>query len=149
MKRLTAAAILLCASTAAFAQTQAPGTASQDMAASGTAASANRFMTEQTQSQWLVGNLWNKKVYDAAGKSIGDVKDVAINNDGKVQAIIVGVGGFLGLGEKNVAVNYDYLQKAGGIKDDRVVLDMSEQQLRSAPDFKRLTSSGGNSSTTR
>ena len=107
MKSLTAAALLLCASTAAFAQTQAPGTASLDTAASGAAASAGRFMTEQRQGQWLVGNLWNKKVYDGAGKSIGDVKDVLVGHDGKITAFILGVGGFLGVGEKDVAVPFE------------------------------------------
>lgn len=103
--------------------------------------SANRFTTNQAQGQWLVGNLWDKSVYNAAGKSIGELKDVLIDKDGKVSALVVGVGGFLGLGEKNVAVDYDYLQKNGGITPNRITLGMSEEDLRNAPEFERSSSS--------
>ncbi len=105
------------------------------------APSANRFTTNQGPNQWLVGSLWNKKVYNASGQSIGDLNDVLIDKDGKVSALIVGVGGFLGIGEKNVAVDYDYLQKNGGVTPNRVVIGMSEQDLRNAPTFQRETSS--------
>ena len=104
-------------------------------------ASANRFTTNQAQGQWLVGNLWDKSVYNAAGKSIGELKDVLIDKDGKVTALVIGVGGFLGLGEKNVAVDYDYLQKNGGITPNRITLGMSEEDLRNAPKFERNNSS--------
>jgi hypothetical protein len=79
-------------------------------------------------------------VYNAAGKSIGELKDVLIDKDGKVTALIIGVGGFLGLGEKNVAVNYGELQKSGGITPDRITLGMSEEDLRNAPKFERNSS---------
>jgi len=101
-------------------------------------ASPTHFRNIQGQDQWLVGNLWNKHVYNAAGQSIGDMKDVLIDRDGKVVAVVIGVGGFLGLGEKNVAVDYDFLKANGGITGDRIVLGMNEQDLRSAPDFQRL-----------
>ena len=80
-------------------------------------------------------------MYNAAGKSIGELKDVLIDKDGKVSALVVGVGGFLGLGEKNVAVDYDYLQKNGGITPNRITLGMSEEDLRNAPKFERNSSS--------
>ena len=105
------------------------------------APSANRFTTNEGQGQWLVGNLWDKSVYNASGKSIGELKDVLIDKDGKVSALVIGVGGFLGLGEKNVAVDYDYLQKNGGITPNRITLGMSEEDLRNAPKFERSSSS--------
>ena len=147
MKCLAAAALVLMVASPAFAQ-NAPGTDSTapratapSITTSQASADANRFLTNEGQDQWLVGNLWNKSVYNGAGKSIGDVKDVLINKDGKVAAIVVGVGGFLGLGEKNVAVDFNYLEKNGGISPNRIVLNMSEQDLRSAPDFRRPSSS--------
>src|SRR5208282_4690855 len=78
-------------------------------AAGANEANASRFMINEASNQWLVGNLWNKSVYNAQGKSIGELKDVLIGPDGRIQALVVGVGGFLGLGEKNVAVDYNYL----------------------------------------
>jgi sporulation protein YlmC with PRC-barrel domain len=142
MKSLTAAAIAVLLSTSAYAQQAPSANPSNDTMSNTTSApSANRFTTNQAQGQWLVGNLWDKSVYNAAGKSIGELKDVLIDKDGRVSALVVGVGGFLGLGEKNVAVDYDYLQKNGGITPDRITLGMSEEDLRNAPKFQRSSSS--------
>jgi sporulation protein YlmC with PRC-barrel domain len=99
----------------------------------------NRFMTNEGPNQWLVGNLWNKSVYNAQGKAIGELKDVLIGQDGRIQALIVGVGGFLGLGEKNVAVDFNYLEKNGAITPNRITLNMTDQDLRNAPTFVRQT----------
>ncbi len=142
MKFLTAAAVAVLLSSSAYAQ-QSPGTDASHNAMQNTtsAPSANRFTTNEGQGQWLVGNLWDKSVYNAAGKSIGELKDVLIDKDGKVSALVVGVGGFLGLGEKNVAVDYDYLQKNGGITPNRITLGMSEQDLRNAPKFEHNSNS--------
>ena len=142
MKSITAAAIAVLLSTSAYAQ-QAPSAnpSNNTMSNTTSAPSANRFTTNQAQGQWLVGNLWDKSVYNAAGKSIGELKDVLIDKDGRVTALVIGVGGFLGLGEKNVAVDYDYLQKNGGITPDRITLGMSEEDLRNAPKFQRSSSS--------
>ena len=142
MKSVTAAAIAVLLSTSAYAQQAPSANPSNDTMSNTTSApSANRFTTNQAQGQWLVGNLWDKSVYNAAGKSIGELKDVLIDKDGRVSALVIGVGGFLGLGEKDVAVDYDYLQKNGGITPDRITLGMSEEDLRNAPKFQRSSSS--------
>ncbi len=79
MKYLAAAALALLVASPALAQ-QAPGTDStapgQAMHAPAQTGDANKFMTNEASNQWLVGNLWNKSVYNAQGKSIGDFKDV-------------------------------------------------------------------------
>jgi sporulation protein YlmC with PRC-barrel domain len=153
MKFLAAAAIALLMATPALggpgtdstapSATPAPSPAAQPSPPPPAAkpaneqANAGKFVTKEGQDEWLVGNLWNRNVYDASGKSIGDVKDVLIDKDGKVAAIVIGVGGFLGLGEKNVAVDYNLLKQNGGISPNRIVLNMSEQDLRSAPSFNR------------
>lgn len=143
MKYLAAASLALLVVSPALAQ-QAPGTDTtapgQAMHAPAQTGDANKFMTNEASNQWLVGNLWNKSVYNAQGKSIGDLKDVLIGPDGRIQAMVIGVGGFLGLGEKNVAVDYDYLQKNGSIAPNRITLHMTEQDLRSAPAFNRMSS---------
>jgi sporulation protein YlmC with PRC-barrel domain len=109
----------------------------------------NQFQTNQAQDQWLVGNLWRKNVYNQAGQSIGDLNDLIIDKDGKIAAVVIGVGGFLGLGEKNVAVHFDQLQQHGGVSPNRIVLNMSEQDLRNAPTFQRSSSGSSSSSTNR
>jgi sporulation protein YlmC with PRC-barrel domain len=143
MKYLASAALALCLVSPALAQ-QAPGTnapapsANQPaMNAPAPAGEANKFMTNEGQNQWLVRDRWNKSVYNAQGKSIGDLNDVLVGPDGKIQALVIGVGGFLGLGEKNVAIDYNYIEKNGNITPDRITLNMTEQDLRSAPTFNR------------
>ncbi len=148
MKYLTAIVLLVLAFTPAAAQTAAPGTETPAPSVTPVppvSTPASNFVTHQTQDQWLVGNVWGKRVYNAAGQGIGDVKDVLIGRDGKVAGVVIGVGGFLGLGEKNVAVDFDFLQKNGSIGGDRIVLGMNEQDLRAAPDFQRIKPAGSTS----
>lgn len=156
MKYLAAAALALTMAAPALAQ-QAPGADANKPAANQPApvtaqaagnqpapamaqAAANKFMTNSAPNQWLVGTLWNKAVYDKSGKSIGDLKDVVVGPDGKIEALVIGVGGFLGLGEKSIAIDYDYVGKNGSITPNRITLNMSEQDLRSAPTFNRGSS---------
>jgi sporulation protein YlmC with PRC-barrel domain len=147
MKYLATAALALCLVSPALAQ-QAPGTnapapsANQPaMNAPAPAGDLNRFMTNEAANQWLVRDRWNKSVYNAQGKSIGDLNDVLVGPDGKIQALVIGVGGFLGLGEKNVAIDYNYIERNGNITPDRITLNMTEQDLRSAPTFNRTKGS--------
>jgi len=104
---------------------------------------SERFRQAQGSDQWLVGNLWNKNVYNSSGESIGNLNDIVIDKDGRIAAVVVGVGGFLGLGEKNVAVDYNHLRQNGGITPDRVTINMTKEDLSSAPSFQRRGSSSG------
>ena len=49
---------------------------------------ANEFMTNEAPNAWLVGNLWNKSVYNQSGKQIGDLKDVLIAPDGRSKPLL-------------------------------------------------------------
>jgi hypothetical protein len=62
--------------------------------------------------------------------------DVLVGSNGQINAVIVGVGGFLGAGEKDVAVNFSSIQKA--MKDSKVYLtmDTTKDALKNAPGFK-------------
>jgi hypothetical protein len=53
-----------------------------------------------------VTNFYKQSVYDPSDNKIGDVDDVLIDKEGRVTAVIIGVGGFLGMGEKDVAVPF-------------------------------------------
>lgn len=72
------------------------------------------FVTVPETGAWRVSDLQGKAVYDSQGTSIGDIKDVLVSQNGSVNAVIIGVGGFLGIGEKNVAVNMSALQLGPG-----------------------------------
>src|ERR1700694_1386929 len=53
-----------------------------------------------------VTNFYKQNVYDPSDNKIGDIDDVIIDKAGSVSALIVGVGGFLGMGEKDVAIPF-------------------------------------------
>jgi sporulation protein YlmC with PRC-barrel domain len=85
----------------------------------------------------LVSNLLNASVYGPGDSTIGEIEDILIKSDGKIEGLVVSVGGFLGLGEKNVALKMDrfkVMPEADGRA--RITVSATEQELREAPEFK-------------
>ena len=66
-------------------------------------ATAPNFVASQKPDQWLASKFKGTDVLGADNQKIGDVSDILFDKSGKVDAIIVSVGGFLGLGSKHVA----------------------------------------------
>ncbi|MGO4526237.1 PRC-barrel domain-containing protein [Microvirga sp. 2MCAF35] len=72
--------------------------------------SSGQFMTQMQSNQLMASDLIGTRVVSANNESIGDVNDVILDRNGQVMAAVVGVGGFLGIGEKNVAVPFNSLE---------------------------------------
>ncbi|HWA18636.1 MAG TPA: PRC-barrel domain-containing protein [Devosia sp.] len=91
-------------------------------------------------SDMLVSRILNMPVYNGTGndaQQVGTINDLILSGTGEVAAVVVGVGGFLGLGEKQVAVDYSALQfTVAEDNTERYVLDTTVEQLTSAPDFQ-------------
>jgi sporulation protein YlmC with PRC-barrel domain len=88
----------------------------------------------------LATNIIGENVYNGTGddaENIGDVNDIVISADGKVEAVVVGVGGFLGIGEKDVAVNFAELDWAERDGDRWLVSSLTKEQLESQAAFDR------------
>ena len=107
-----------------------------------TAAMASSTATKMTMSgeAVLASNLLGKQVYtsaDADAESVGDINDVVMDQNGNTEWVIVGVGGFLGMGEKEVALSIeqvDWVERDG----ERVVItNMTKAQLEAAAEFNR------------
>jgi PRC-barrel domain len=83
-----------------------------------------------------VTNYYKQNVYDPSDAKIGEITDVLIGNDGKVEAFIMSVGGFLGLGEKDVAVPFSAVR--GTEKNGRWYLTMNatKDTLKAAHGYK-------------
>jgi sporulation protein YlmC with PRC-barrel domain len=71
-----------------------------------------QFMTQMQGQQMMASKLIGTTVVSANNESIGDVNDVILDRNGQVMAVVVGVGGFLGIGEKDVAVPFASLEFA-------------------------------------
>ncbi|WP_397473965.1 PRC-barrel domain-containing protein [Pusillimonas sp.] len=77
--------------------------------------------------------LKGKSVYNENDEKVGDVKDLVMSTDGKVTHVILGVGGFVGVGEHPVAIPYDEINQSG----DRVTLQgYTKDQLKEMPAFE-------------
>jgi hypothetical protein len=78
---------------------------------------------------------FKQSVYDPAKDKIGTVDDVVLGDNGQVTGLIIGVGGFLGAGEKDVAVAFDAVHAE--MKDGAwyLTLDTTKDALKSAPGF--------------
>jgi hypothetical protein len=75
--------------------------------ASATGGASGRFVTQQQQNQWRASRLIGINVYGANNERIGDINEVLVDRQGNADAVVVGVGGFLGIGEKNVALPFN------------------------------------------
>ena len=98
---------------------------------------AEKFVNTQTSDQWLASDLIGMKVSGNGDESIGSISDLLVDKEGNIVAAVVGVGGFLGIGQKNVAISFDTFtitQDKDGNPQTR--LSMTKQELEKAPDFK-------------
>jgi sporulation protein YlmC with PRC-barrel domain len=135
-KLATVVAISMLVSTAALAQTQ----------------------TASDKGQWQASKLIHMNVYNAQNEKIGDIKELMLDKSGKVNTVAIGVGGFLGMGERDVAVKFDQLKwsneppksassaatttgsaQSQANRDrnypDHAVLDTTKDQLKAMPQF--------------
>ena len=152
LKRIMAvAAVSGLALTSALAQTTTPPSSPSTSPTSATPAApapkasaavspagkAN-FVTKQTADQHLASKFNGTDVIGADDAKIGDVSDVLFDKDHKVIAFIVGVGGFLGIGAKDVAIDPASFQAVPGkdATDTKLRLSMTKDELKAAPAFE-------------
>ncbi len=102
----------------------------------GTAGSTAQIMTTLPTHATAVSNWYDQNVYDQQDNKVGEIKDMLLDQQGRVQAVIVSVGGFLGMGEKDVAVAFDAVTPTQ--RDNRwcLAINVNKDQLRSATGFR-------------
>ncbi len=126
-------------------------------AAQAQTAAAPQFMTEVGAQDMLASNFIGMRVYSSDApytdtmsngpqkdwNDIGEINDVVLNRDGKVDGVLVDVGGFLGMGEHQVAVSMDAIKMvdddstANDPRDFFLVINATKDTLEKAPEFKR------------
>ena len=132
MRKLTYAAIMLAlATTAASAQT--PQTAPKAVAEG----SAATILASIPTNAMTVTHWYKQSVYDPSDAKVGEIMDVLVDRDGKIAVLIVGVGGFLGMDERDVAVPFNSVQFK--TKDNNKwypVMNTTKDALKNAPGYK-------------
>jgi sporulation protein YlmC with PRC-barrel domain len=153
-------------SSVAFAQTVEPK--SGPTATTVTATTANvtttKWMTEEATGQWRATKMIGLNVYNSLNEKVGTISELIVDQGGKLEAVVVGAGGFLGIGERDVAVPYSQIEwsyqpvASSGIGTpsattgaastatqnsqntrsypDHALLNLSADQLKAAPAFK-------------
>lgn len=142
---------MLLASTALTALVATSAFAASHVAATDTGAATTTTDTNVTATADASGamhgavlgsDLIGSAVYESSAKdaaSIGEINDLVISPEGEVSSVIIGVGGFLGIGEKDVEVEYGTIEWADRDGQRWLVANMSREQLEAAPAFDRTT----------
>jgi sporulation protein YlmC with PRC-barrel domain len=111
MKKLFAISLLgtalACSTALAQAPAPAPAERTAPSATTSTGASANKLMLK---GNWRASKLMGLDVYNESNEKLGDVNEIILDKSGKVTAVVIGVGGFLGMGEHDIAVSMDKLK---------------------------------------
>ena len=142
MKRFlsTTAVLLALTGTAAYAQTQ----------------TADFGAVKVEQNDFFASDLIGMRIYNSETQmdpetrvaddaerewdDIGEINDLVVSKDGTIRAVVLGVGGFIGIGEKDVAVSMDditVLREEGETGDYFLVVNTSKEVLENAPEFDR------------
>jgi putative membrane protein len=82
-----------------------------------------------------LSDYYKQSVYDNHDNKIGDVNDILLGKAGKIEAVIIGVGGFLGIGEKSVAVPFSSLKVTEKNGSRYLVIETTKEALESAPGY--------------
>src|SRR6185437_12034587 len=103
---------------------------------SGAALAATTTMSSAPADSVTITDYYKQDVYNPQQSKIGSVDDVLMDKSGKVTALVVGVGGFLGAGEKDVIVPFTSVKNEK--KNDKwyLTLDETKDSLKSAPGFE-------------
>ena len=105
MKRFAAAALLSAAIIGGPAYAQTADRAAPTVTAS--QAAGSKMMLK---GNWRASKLMGLDVYNEANEKLGDINELILGKDGKINAVVIGVGGFLGMGEHDIAVSMDKLK---------------------------------------
>jgi sporulation protein YlmC with PRC-barrel domain len=131
MARLASTAIVLALALAA-------GSAqAQQRPAQTQAGPPAQILASIPQSAMTVTHWYKQNVYDPSDNKIGEIMDVLVDRDGRVGALIIGVGGFLGAGEKDVAVPFNAVQVTNKNNNKAyLVMNSTKDALKNAKGFK-------------
>lgn len=97
------------------------------------------FLSVQASNQWLASQLIGLSVTGANNEKIGSIGDLIVDQSGAIQAAIIGVGGFLGIGAKDIAVSLQAMTIMRDSSGDKASVQLTRQDIELAPSFQRFT----------
>jgi hypothetical protein len=115
----------------------APAEAPAPSAGTTAGAPAPKPIPEQAEHQVRAQSLLGVDVSNGQD-TIGEVSDLVVTDEGRVEAIVVGVGGFLGIGQKSVALAWDSIKLTEQDGDRMILVSATREQLEGMPTYKTL-----------
>jgi hypothetical protein len=128
------------------------------------ASNSAKFISQQGADHWVFSKFKGTDVLGPNNEHIGDVSDMVFDKTGKIEGVVVGVGGFLGIGEKNVAIDMSAFQVVPANADSngsssssssnndptnvKLKVSWTKDQLKNAPDFQYYKASSSSTSST-
>jgi sporulation protein YlmC with PRC-barrel domain len=113
--------------------------ASPVAAQTNTSSAPPAFADRQNNSEVLGTDFMGTPVNGKDGQQLGKITNLVFGQEGRIEFAVIGVGGFLGIGEKEIAVPFDSI-KAGEANNKQVfILDATKEQLQAAPAYKTLS----------
>jgi len=128
LKHIALAAFLTCGAAAVYAQPQQATSPPPSPAT----APANTTMAPSATAD--TRKLIGRNIKNAAGETIGEIKSIYINKDGKVDSVMVGVGGFLGVGDREVRIAWSDLRITDN--GEKVMVNMTKDELKAKPEYR-------------
>jgi sporulation protein YlmC with PRC-barrel domain len=115
----------------------ADATAPADQAAAPAEEPTTEEPIEMAAQELTADELIGTAVYGSDDQNLGEVNDVVFEQGGQIEAVVIDVGGFLGIGEKPVAIEFDALNvQKNGDGDVNLVVNATQEQLEAAPTYE-------------
>src|SRR5258708_9883711 len=138
LKQLVVATALTCGAAVAYAQTPPSPSPTQMPRGNTATAPAVESTGDFNKAGDMAGSaIIGAKVHDATKKeTVGSIQDVYLDDGGKVKVVIVSVGGFLGVGAKDVAVKWEDIKFGKDGKSLALTTSLTKDALKEMPDYK-------------
>ncbi|MBL3556633.1 MULTISPECIES: PRC-barrel domain-containing protein [Marinobacter] len=95
------------------------------------------YMASAPANGMQASELIGTDLKTSGDESVGEIGDLIIDQNGQVVAVVVSVGGFLGMGEKHVAINWDDVQMSSSPDGQDLRVDITREELESAPGYEK------------
>ncbi len=115
------------------AETPAPSAVPAASDAPAPAPPAARELIYQGEATSILG----RQVHDPQGRTVGRIVDVLVDDLGQPRAAIIDFGGFMGIGNRRIAVAWRALRFAPAVDEGTITLDMTQEQIKETPEYRR------------